>query len=691
MPGFIAYDSNYTLHTDQSHSCYGNATCPSAFALGSGIASVVTPSSTFLPDGLVRLEMKIKTTSSKDDVTSRVTVSVDCVPFELVDASCQAGCDQVSTFEATLDPRLLSTQCPSQTTVNATSQEVTLDLSVGVAVGPVGSGELASSSHQVTYTIDVTEDVVLDAVHNHEDTVSVEENLDLGVEASRVGLLNDAATPCNVSSLVDETALLAANARICVKVESIKDDKDSYVAFIESAELTNGNTGAKTVIVSGRAKNTSPEDVYAGAWFNNGHMTTDPLTKDYTDFLTFFIDPRLRAEEGATAPLALEMTIAYHHVATGRRVLAERVSMPMTMDAGEDETVLDLGTTSPEHCVEGDAAVDATLALTGLPISDATTAAIITVVAEAIGTVDESQVRVTSVARDDDGSAVYSVEVSGCGEEAANDIVLALEDDVASGSLYFRLLLAGVSPEALDGISIVYIDTRSTPGQLVEVVVNAAVVLKDVEAGAFNADEAAKLQFKKAIVAAVDDVVSTDMVTNVVAKEAARRRLATSDSTSAIVEYTLTITKIVTDELGSVEAFEKDYLDSVTTSLATATADAYFLEILQAEPLFADASVDIGATFNFLKGATIEAAPVEEDQETSADSDAEPKTAGLPIVAAIVAGASLLGAATGAYIVSKYREAYQTERIAPEVYVKDIDLETPPATLPANPALFVRR
>jgi len=35
------------------------------------------------------------------------------------------------------------------------------------------------------------------------------------------------------------------------------------------------------------------------------------------------------------------------------------------------------------------------------------------------------------------------------------------------------------------------------------------------------------------------------------------------------------------------------------------------------------------------------------------------------------------------------REAYQTERIAPEVYVKDI--ETPPATLPANPALFVRR
>ena len=190
--------------------------------------------------------------------------------------------------------------------------------------------------------------------------------------------------------------------------------------------------------------------------------------------------------------------------------------------------------------------------------------------------------------------------------------------------------------------------------------------------------------------------MSTDQITELHAKATERRRLATSDSTSAIVEYTLTITKIVTDELGSVEAFEKDYLDSVTTSLATATADAYFLEILQAEALFADASVDVGATFTFLKGATIDADPVEneedeEDEETSADSDAEPKTAGLPIVAAIVAGASLLGAATGAYIVSKYREAYQTERIAPEVYVKDIDLETPPATLPANPALFVRR
>ena len=195
-------------------------------------------------------------------------------------------------------------------------------------------------------------------------------------------------------------------------------------------------------------------------------------------------------------------------------------------------------------------------------------------------------------------------------------------------------------------------------------------------------------------VAAVDDVTSTSQITDLHAKATERRRLATSGSTSALITYRLTITKLVTEELGSVEAFEQEYLDTVTTSLAAATADPFFIEILRVEPLFKDSVVDVGATYIHLKGATIEADPVEDedDQETSADGDAEPKTAGLPIVAAVVAGASLLGAATGAYIVSKYREAYQTERIAPEVFpVKDIDLETPPATLPANPALFVRR
>ena len=76
--------------------------------------------------GLVELKMTISTTSSQDDVTSRVSVSVECVPFELEGAQCQTpACDQISTFSATIDPRLLETQCPDQTNVTA-NQEVQL-------------------------------------------------------------------------------------------------------------------------------------------------------------------------------------------------------------------------------------------------------------------------------------------------------------------------------------------------------------------------------------------------------------------------------------------------------------------------------------------------------------------------------------------------------------------------------------
>ena len=110
-------------------------------------------------------------------------------------------------------------------------------------------------------------------------------------------------------------------------------------------------------------------------------------------------------------------------------------------------------------------------------------------------------------------------------------------------------------------------------------------------------------------VAAVDDVTSTGQVTDLYAKATERRRLATSGSTSALITYRLTITKLVTEELGSVEAFEQEYLDAVTTSLAAATADPFFIEILRVEPLFKDSVVDVGATYIHLKGATIEADP----------------------------------------------------------------------------------
>ena len=163
------------MATTQSQSCFGDATCPSAFQLGGGIKSTINASSIFLPNGkrprparrlpfydsrvdgvlaastrrrrvrgvvarehrcgvatlppragLVELKMAITTTSSQDDVTSRVSVSVECVPFELEGAQCQTpACDQISTFSATIDPRLLETQCPDQTNVTA-NQEVQL-------------------------------------------------------------------------------------------------------------------------------------------------------------------------------------------------------------------------------------------------------------------------------------------------------------------------------------------------------------------------------------------------------------------------------------------------------------------------------------------------------------------------------------------------------------------------------------
>ena len=84
-------------------------------------------------------------------------------------------------------------------------------LPVVVGVGPVGAGELASSNHLITYTVDVVEQVVLETNHTSNHVNEVQEDLDLGVAASRVLLLNDAANPCNVSSSVDPAEALAAN------------------------------------------------------------------------------------------------------------------------------------------------------------------------------------------------------------------------------------------------------------------------------------------------------------------------------------------------------------------------------------------------------------------------------------------------------------------------------------------------
>ena len=59
--------------------------------------------------------------------------------------------------------------------------------------------------------VDVVEQVVLETNHTGNHVNEVQEDLDLGVAASRVLLLNDAANPCNVSSSVDPAEALAAN------------------------------------------------------------------------------------------------------------------------------------------------------------------------------------------------------------------------------------------------------------------------------------------------------------------------------------------------------------------------------------------------------------------------------------------------------------------------------------------------
>ena len=51
VPGWIPYDQAYSLATTQNHSCFGDATCPSAFQLGGGIKSSINASSIFTPDG----------------------------------------------------------------------------------------------------------------------------------------------------------------------------------------------------------------------------------------------------------------------------------------------------------------------------------------------------------------------------------------------------------------------------------------------------------------------------------------------------------------------------------------------------------------------------------------------------------------------------------------------------------------
>ena len=80
VPGFIPYDGDYSLATTQNHSCFGDATCPSAFQLGGGIKSSINASSIFLPNGeRPRPSRRLQSTTAVSMASSPLPHAVNAV------------------------------------------------------------------------------------------------------------------------------------------------------------------------------------------------------------------------------------------------------------------------------------------------------------------------------------------------------------------------------------------------------------------------------------------------------------------------------------------------------------------------------------------------------------------------------------------------------------------------------------
>ena len=74
--------------------------------------------------------------------------------------------------------------------------------------------------------------------------------------------------------------------------------------------VRNLDSGLEYSLVSDRTFGQSaPGYKYAGAWLNNGHADLAELTKDYTDYFTFFLPPGIRPPEGATANLEVDVDV----------------------------------------------------------------------------------------------------------------------------------------------------------------------------------------------------------------------------------------------------------------------------------------------------------------------------------------------------------------------------------------------
>ena len=631
-------------------SCLGDEACPSAFALDeSGIAMEVTPSSTFGSDGTVTLVMDVVTTGSSSALTGTLSVGVDCIDFELAAGSCEAGpasCAEHSTVSRTLDPTTLVEACPDAA-VEDENGIVTLTLGVTVGVGHSDPfAALASFEREVTYTIDVVDKVVMSSSTSGIETETVSESLELGVTAHRVALDSSPTAPCDVDTKSNSTTM-DANSRVCLMLDTTAADKEQYVAFLKDAILRNLDSGLEYSLVSDRTFGQSaPGYKYAGAWLNNGHADLAELTKDYLDYFTFFLPPGVRPPEGATANLEVQMVVEYHHVDTGARKL-RRATRELQVAANEDSAVLQLGASHPSLAEEGTAGVDVTLELDGLPMdeylaSDDADESLVASTVDAARVITGDQVELTGVFASSDGIFVQ-IHVSGIDDAGARSVSAAVAADVTSGDFYFRLASNGLFVDAvvLSGDVVAY--EAAAAISVVDIEVESAIAFENLDVSAFNDDARARLQFKKAIVASVADVTTTDQVTNVRAVEARRRKLEVARA-GALVEYTVVVTRTLRDAGADYAA---TYLSEFVAGVAEAAGDGLIVQVLQqGGQVFADVKVDIEATSAVLEATTVAS---EERSEASSSNDDGTESAGADVPAAIaIAGVVVFAAGLGA-------------------------------------------
>ncbi|KAH8058227.1 hypothetical protein JL722_6082 [Aureococcus anophagefferens] len=632
-------------------SCLDNGACPSAFTLDeSGIASEVTPSSTFGSDGTVTLVMDVVTTGSSSELTGTLSVGVDCIDFQLAAGFCQeadsaSSCAEHSTVSRTLDPTTLVEACPGSA-VQDENGIITLTLGVTIGVGHSDPFDaLASFEHEVTYTIDVVDQVVMSSSTAGIDTQTVSESLDLGVAAHRVALASSSTAPCDIYS-ASASATMDANSRVCLMLNTTDEDSESYVAFLKTATVRNLDSGLEYALVSNRKFGQSaPGYKYAGAWLNDAHADLAELTKAYHDYFTFFLPPGLRPGEGATANLEVQMVVEYHHVDTGARKL-RRATRELQVAANEDAAVLQLGASNPSLAEEGTAGVDLKLELDGLPLDDylasGDVASLVASTVDAARVITGDQVELTGVAASADGIFVQ-IHVSGIDDAGARSVSAAVAADVTSGNFYFRLASNGlvVNTVVLAGDVVAY--EEAAPISVVDLEVESAIAFENLDVSAFNDDARARLQFKKAIVASVADVTSTDQVKNVRAVEASRRRKLEA---GALVEYTVVVTQTLRDAGADYAA---TYLSEFVAGVAAAADDGLFVQVLQqGGQVFADVAVDVEATSAVLEGTTVAAEERSEASSAEDDDDGtESASADVPMFIGI-AGVVVLAVGLGA-------------------------------------------